>query len=1004
MSKRARLLFGVVFAVFSVRLSASPGLELAPTTMSVREVIDGRMICRTASPEELRAFERMDVPVHVIYPEPGRVRISAGLQITLLATDQLEANPTAKAAFVRAAQFWESKITNTVSVNIKVDFGTTRFGTPYPSPNILGSASGVSYFVNYPAARSALVSRADNAAETALYNQLPSGTVPTDIGSASRVLGTVVQLRTLGFTVPEDPQPNVGFNSAFSFDFDPSNGITPNTTDFDAVTVHELGHVLGFGSSVGRTELNPSSENAPTVWDLFRFRPGVTLGTFQAALRPMSSGGDHVSFFGGGSLPMSTGRPDGTGGDEEQSSHWKDNRNGNPFIGLMDPTIPRSQRLQATQNDIDAFAAMGYSIAGSGSTPGTPLPAAPTNLTATGTSATVIRLNWNDNSSNETSFFIEQRNSGGSFVQIGTAAVNATSINVTGLSAGQSATFRVRAGNGAGFSSYTNEATGTTFSPGGTGCTPNSTTVCLVGGRFRVGIAYRNQFANPPATGSFVAARLNPAATSPDTALFGFASANDVEVVVRIVDARPFAPRFDVYYGGLTDVEYTVTVTDTVTSQTKTYRNNPGQVGGGVDRSTFPASAFGEDDRLMSSGGHDVFYAGPDALVSPVEIVRVRGTRTERPEETLSSATPMALTASIGGGAGCSESEPNESTANADTLALGVPCTGNVGDSDPFGIVIDYEGGDSDNIEDVFRIVLPSAARVSASLTFTSSGDLDLFLFSASGTSLSLIDSSTSISGTSESFTTDETLAAGTYYIGVSAYDGSSSYTVTANAAGQAAPPAAPTNLTATLTSATMATLGWNDNATNETGYIVERRIGSGSYVAFNPIGANSIGATISNLQAASVYTFRVKARNASGDSAYSNEASVTTPGGGTGCTPNSTTVCLNGNRFRVSIAYRNQFANPPVIGNFVAQRLNPAATNPDTALFGFSAATDVEVVVRLVDARPFAPRFDVYYGGLTDVEYTVTVTDTVTGASKTYRNNPGQVGGGVDRGTFPAN
>jgi hypothetical protein len=515
----------------------------------------------------------------------------------------------------------------------------------------------------------------------------------------------------------------------------------------------------------------------------------------------------------------------------------------------------------------------------------------------------------------------------------------------------------------------------------------------------------RNQFANPPATGSFVAARLNPAATSPDTALFGFGSANDVEVVVRIVDARPFAPRFDIYYGGLTDVEYTVTVTDTVRSQTKTYKNNPGQVGGGVDRSTFPASTFGEDDRQMSSGGHDVFYAGPNELVPPVEIVRVTGGReTELAEETLSSTTPMPPTASIGGGAGCSESEPNDNTTSADPLTLGVPCSGNVADSDPFGIVINYDGGDSDNVEDVFKIVLPSAAKVSASLTFSSTGDLDLFLFSVTGTTLNILDYSTSITGTTESFTTDETLAAGTYYIGVSAYDGSSSYTVTANAVGAAGPPAAPTNLTATLSSATSATLGWTDNATNETSYIVERRIGSGSYAAFNPIGANAIGATISGMQAGSVYTFRVKARNASGDSAYSNTASVTTPGGGTGCSPNSTTVCLNGNRFRVSIAYRNQFANPPTTGNFVAARLNPAATNPDTALFGFGAATDVEVVVRLVDARPFASRFDVYYGGLTDVEYTVTVTDTVTGASKTYRNNPGQVGGGVDRSTFPAN
>ena len=122
-------------------------------------------------------------------------------------------------------------------------------------------------------------------------------------------------------------------------------------------------------------------------------------------------------------------------------------------------------------------------------------------------------------------------------------------------------------------------------------------------------------------------------------------------------------------------------------------------------------------------------------------------------------------------------------------------------------------------------------------------------------------------------------------------------------------------------------------------------------------------------------------------------------------CSANGTTECLLGSRFQVSIAFRNQFSNPPgQTGDFAAARLNPAATIPDTALFGFGDAANVEVVVRIVDARPFAPRFDVYFGGMTDVEYTVTVKDTQSGLTKTYKNDPGKVGGGVDRISFPAN
>jgi len=127
-------------------------------------------------------------------------------------------------------------------------------------------------------------------------------------------------------------------------------------------------------------------------------------------------------------------------------------------------------------------------------------------------------------------------------------------------------------------------------------------------------------------------------------------------------------------------------------------------------------------------------------------------------------------------------------------------------------------------------------------------------------------------------------------------------------------------------------------------------------------------------------------------------------PNAATGCTPNSTTVCLLANRFRVSVNYRNQFASPPQPGDFVAARLNALAVNPDVGIFGLSDPQATEIMVRIADARPFAPRFDVYYGGLTDLEYWVNVTDTVTGTTRSYYNPPGKLGAGLDRTSFPAN
>lgn len=131
---------------------------------------------------------------------------------------------------------------------------------------------------------------------------------------------------------------------------------------------------------------------------------------------------------------------------------------------------------------------------------------------------------------------------------------------------------------------------------------------------------------------------------------------------------------------------------------------------------------------------------------------------------------------------------------------------------------------------------------------------------------------------------------------------------------------------------------------------------------------------------------------------------SITTNAVGGSCVANATTVCLLNNRFRVRVAYINPFSDPPnAPGEFLGARLLQGVQNPDTALFGFSSAQAVEVVVRVQDTRPFAPRFDVYYGGMTDVGYTVTVTDTATATTRQYTNAVGQIGGGVDRTSFPA-
>src|SRR5574341_1313206 len=91
-------------------------------------------------------------------------------------------------------------------------------------------------------------------------------------------------------------------------------------------------------------------------------------------------------------------------------------------------------------------------------------------------------------------------------------------------------------------------------------------------------------------------------------------------------------------------------------------------------------------------------------------------------------------------------------------------------------------------------------------------------------------------------------------------------------------PPADPTNLTATAASRTQIDLTWTDNATDETGYEVERSTDGGT--TWSPLAslpANSQSHADTGLTCGTTYHYRVYATNADGNSGYSNVASATT-------------------------------------------------------------------------------------------------------------------------------
>ena len=107
---------------------------------------------------------------------------------------------------------------------------------------------------------------------------------------------------------------------------------------------------------------------------------------------------------------------------------------------------------------------------------------------------------------------------------------------------------------------------------------------------------------------------------------------------------------------------------------------------------------------------------------------------------------------------------------------------------------------------------------------------------------------------------------------------GDSAYSNEANAMTPDTTPTAPSNLAANAVSTTQINLAWSDNASNETGFKIERKTGSGgTYAQIGTVGANVTSYSDSGLTSGTTYYYRVRANNAVGDSGYSNEANATT-------------------------------------------------------------------------------------------------------------------------------
>jgi len=111
---------------------------------------------------------------------------------------------------------------------------------------------------------------------------------------------------------------------------------------------------------------------------------------------------------------------------------------------------------------------------------------------------------------------------------------------------------------------------------------------------------------------------------------------------------------------------------------------------------------------------------------------------------------------------------------------------------------------------------------------------------------------------------------------------------------------------------------------------------------------------------------------------------------------PGTDQLCLGGGRFRVEVQYKD-----PTSGETRAGQAAPLTG--DSGAFWFFAPSNAELLIKVLDGRLVNGYFWVFYGALSDVEYTITVTDTVTGRRRTYHNDLHHQGSRSDVTAFAA-
>ena len=492
-------------------------------------------------------------------------------------------------------------------------------------------------------------------------------------------------------------------------------------------------------------------------------------------------------------------------------------------------------------------------------------PAAPTNLAATAASALQINLSWTDNSTNENGFAVEQSTDGVNFTQIGTTGVNVTSYAAnSSLSSGTTYYYRVRAFNGASnntYSAYTNIASATTS---GTGPALN----------FSSGFASSASSLTYNGNAKIVSSRAELTDGGNNEASTVFSDG--------VQNVQTFSTQFTFQLTKASGDGFTFIIQDVSP-------RSLGGAGGGLGFAGLAHSVAVKFDIYSNAGeGTDstgVFTNGAEPYTPATDLT---GSGI-----TLTSGDVMSVSLTYDGST-LTEKITDTVTNASKTLTYSINIPSTIGSNTAY-VGFGAGTGGATVVADILTwSFAPSAVKIPAqptSLTATAVSGTEINLtwrdnslyesgfviMRATGSSTTY--SQIAVTGANVTTYSDSGLVPNTTYsykVQATNSSGSSNFTNVASAT-TPVPPATPTNAKATTITANSIAMSWTDNANNETGYNILRKMTSGSnFVQIASLPANTTSYTDTGLQSGTSYDYHIQAYNAAGYSDFSGFTAVT--------------------------------------------------------------------------------------------------------------------------------